>query len=91
MRDRNNYTVPAGVVEYRVSIGMLGRGSDIGRHITRETAGLVPVLEGLVAEGAVRPVECELFDESGWEALIDGLKYYAEGKAAKKLVVCVQE
>lgn len=91
MRNRSNYTVPAGVTEYQVSVGMLGRDSVIGRHITEETAKLIPALERHIAAGTIRPVECELFDESGWGALIDGVRYYAEGKAAAKLVVRVQD
>ncbi|UNI18618.1 hypothetical protein JDV02_004873 [Purpureocillium takamizusanense] len=86
----NNYTVPAGINEYQVRIGMLGRDTDIGRHISEETAKLVPVLEGHVAKGTLGPIEFDVFDESGWGALVDAIKYYAEGKAAKKLLVRLQ-
>ncbi|POR33762.1 Zinc-type alcohol dehydrogenase-like protein [Tolypocladium paradoxum] len=84
------YTAPDGVREYRVRVGELGRDGDIGKHVTEETAKWTPVLAGHIAKGTITPVEIEVHSGTGWQALIEAIKYYAEGKAKKKVVVRVQ-
>ncbi|KND93394.1 Zinc-type alcohol dehydrogenase-like protein [Tolypocladium ophioglossoides CBS 100239] len=84
------YTVPDGVKEYHVRFGELGRDGDIGKHVTQETAKWTPVLAGHIAQGTITPVELEVYDGNGWQALIEAFKCYAHGKAKKKVVVRVQ-
>ncbi|PNY28896.1 Zinc-type alcohol dehydrogenase-like protein [Tolypocladium capitatum] len=84
------HKVPDGVKEYRVRFGELGRDGDIGKHVTKETAKWTPVLAGHIAQGTITPVELEVHDGTGWQALIEAFKYYADGKAKRKVVVRVQ-
>lgn len=85
------FHTPVFVQEYRVKTGQLGREDVVGRHVTSETAKMIPLLEAHIADGTITPVECEMYKGVGWETLAKAIGYFEAGRASKKPIVRVQE
>ncbi|CAH0005476.1 unnamed protein product [Clonostachys byssicola] len=89
--DFTEIDVPGDIKEYRVEAGHLGRDTTLGRQVTDEATRMIPLLEGHIEYGAIVPVDCELYKESGWGALAEAIAYFQAGHAKKKLIVRVQD
>lgn len=63
----------------------------IGIETTTDLASWIDGFEGHLAAGTLKPLEYQLFDGVGWQAVIDAIALLESGKAAKKLVVKVQD
>lgn len=76
---------------YQVKLGGLGRlDNPQGKHVSEEIEKFLPVLERLVADGKIQPVDLEVYERVGWAGLNEAIAFYADGKAKKKIVVNVQ-
>ncbi|VUC23793.1 unnamed protein product [Clonostachys rosea] len=89
--DYTKIDVPSDIKEYRVEAGHLGRDTDLGRQVTEEATRMIASLEGHIEYGAIVPVDCELYKETGWGALAEAIAYFQAGHAKKKLIVRVQD
>ena len=84
--------VPASIGLDRVQLGHIGRfDEEAGRTITANIASWIPGLEGHLASGALTPLEYQTQPGMGWENVIEGIADFEAGKAARKIVVKVQE
>ena len=77
-------------------LGQLGRedGSGeegvFGRSTTGAVRGFVPILEAHLAQGSLKPLDYEVVEGVGYEAVVEGIKRQEKGGLKKKLVVRVQ-
>jgi hypothetical protein len=84
--------IPAGIKEYRAQLGQIARWeTEIGRTITASIAKWIPDMEAYFEMGVLKPLEYQVMPGMGWEAVIAGIADLEAGKAAKKIVVKVQE
>ncbi|KAH8647656.1 hypothetical protein BX600DRAFT_518086 [Xylariales sp. PMI_506] len=90
--DWSNWNVPPSVSVYRAKLGPIGRVDDpIGAETTRDVASWVDSFEGLLSDGLLKPLDYELSENIGWQAVIDGIELLESGKAEKKILVRVQD
>lgn len=82
--------MPSTIHKYHTKLGELGKNSPIGIHVTEKTTSWIPVFERHIAGGALRPLEYQIVDGQGWEAVVEAAKLFGAGKAVKKLVVIVR-
>ena len=76
------------VSSYNVEIGLLGQENvEKGKQVTNSTRKMIPLLEKAVDSGALTPLEYQLYEGSGWDALVKALDEYGEGKLTQKTVV----
>lgn len=59
--------------------------------MTRLIALWVSELEAHLAAGTLRPLEYQLVNVAGWEGVISGIQDLQAGRAAKKVVVKIQD
>jgi hypothetical protein len=52
---------------------------------------MVPLLEGHMGQGKITPVDYEVFEAVGFQALLDAMTLFESGGAKKKLVVQLQQ
>ena len=84
--------VPASIGLDRVQLGHIGRyDEEAGKTVTAHIASWIPDLEGHLASGALTPLEHQTQPGTGWEKVIEGIADFEAGKAARKIVVKVQE
>ena len=98
---RSPISVPDGIGDYRVHLGELGRASDsvgaqaiaapLGDHTTNAVKSWVPLLERHLAKGTLKPLEYEVVEGTGYDAVVGGIVRQEKGGLKKKLVVRVQE
>lgn len=88
---RVDFQPPSGIHLNCVLTGQIGREGKGADQITAQAAEMVPILEGHIADGTIRPVECEVYKGVGWDRLVQAIEYYEQGLARKKLVVRVQD
>ena len=83
---------PKSIHEYRTLLGTLGRYDDLkGATTTSNLASWIPAFEGHIENGTLKPLEYEVVEGTGWEAVIKGVAELESGKASKKLVVKIQD
>jgi hypothetical protein len=82
--------MPPGVREHRCKLGEMGKGSPLGREVTAQLTEWTPGLERHLAEGHIKPLEYELVQGKGWEAIVRAVQIFEKG-VDKKLVVRVQD
>jgi NADPH:quinone reductase-like Zn-dependent oxidoreductase len=92
---RSDVKIPDGVEDYRVSLGAMGRSKEQhpkGEEVTQAVVRNISQLEPLVEAGAIRPLEYEVVDGFGWDAILKGVAQLEAGQAKHgKVVVRVQE
>jgi hypothetical protein len=77
---------------YRIKLGPIGREDDpVGKDTTDNLAAWIERLEGHLKSGSLKPLDFELSQQEGWQAVIDGIAYLESGKAPKKIIVKVQD
>ncbi len=83
---------PASIHEYRTLLGLLGRLEDPrGARTTSDLASWIPLFEQHIANGALTPLEYEVVEGEGWDAVIWAVAALEAGKATKKLVAKIQD
>lgn len=84
--------IPATITAYRTRLGLIGREDNPnGKTTSADVRKLIPTFEGHFETGALKALEYHLMPGTGWDMLVKGLADFEAGKAAKKLVVRVQE
>ncbi len=84
--------VPASIGLDRIQLGHIGRyDEEAGKKVTANIASWIPDLEGHLASGALTPLEYQAQPGVGWEKVIEGIADFEAGKAARKIVVKVQD
>jgi hypothetical protein len=83
--------MPDGITSYYVLIGKLGQDDELGKHINVETSKMVPVLQGHVANGALTPLDYQVYPDAGFHGLVKALNDFGAGKTKGKIVVRLQE
>jgi hypothetical protein len=89
--NRTPFITPEGVREYRCRLGKMGQDNPLGHKVTAQLASWIPDLEKHIANGAIKPLEYQLVDGKGWEAVIRAADTFENGGAERKLVVRVQD
>ncbi|KAK4129163.1 GroES-like protein [Parathielavia appendiculata] len=90
--DWSPFNTPSTIKEYRAELGHLCRLNEpIGQTVTKEIASWIPTFETHLAAGTLKPIEYQLGDGVGWESVIRGIQDLEAGKAAKKIVVRIQD
>lgn len=88
---RSPITIPAGINVTRVHVGVLGRTDSDGQKVTNQTAAFVSSLQAHLDGGTIQPISCQLWEENGWNGLINALEHVQSGaKIDKRIVVKVQ-
>jgi len=83
---------PPSIRENRTLLGTLGRFDDPkGAKTTANAASWIPTLEGHLEKGTLKPLEYEVVDGKGWDAVIKGVAQLEAGGTTKKLVVRIQD
>lgn len=84
--------IPEAVTDYRIHLGELGRPENpIGLSVTNGVRDFIPVLEGHVAAGNIRPLEFQVVPGVGFDKVAEGVALLESKKFDKKLVVRLQD
>ena len=84
--------IPSSLNSYRIALGQIGRyDNEKGRQVTAALAAMIPIFEKHVEKGTLKPLEYEVAEEKGWEAVIKAVATFEAGKVKNKLVVKVQD
>ena len=84
---------PAGVVVDRIHLGLVGRSreemaeSGCDYDLNKIISDAVPLLEGYIAAGALKPQPYEVVGGVGLESVLEGMKKQAAGVGGGKKVV----
>ncbi|KAM0560091.1 hypothetical protein ACHAPJ_004051 [Fusarium lateritium] len=90
--DWSEFSTPSSINEYRAELGHLCRLDEPdGAQVTSDISGWISSLEAHLAAGTLKPLEYQIVDGVGWDKVIQGIKDFEGGKAAKKIVVRTQE
>lgn len=91
LRNRTPFTTHAGITEYRCRLGEMGQDNPVGHEVTAQLASWIPDLEKHIVNGAIKPLEYQIVEGKGWEAVIKAAEIFDKGGAEKKLVVRIQD
>ncbi|KAM3068906.1 hypothetical protein ACMFMG_004080 [Clarireedia jacksonii] len=91
-RDRDTIQTPPGVSIdiYRVHLGELGRYGEVkGDEVNRAAKKYIPVLQDLLANGYLKPIEGEV-TAVGFEQIPNGVEALGKARSGKKVLVQLQ-
>jgi len=84
--------IPSSFHSYRVALGQIGRyDNEKGQQVTAALAAMIPVFEAHIEKGNFKPLDYEVAEGKGWEAVINALATFGAGKVKSKLVVRIQD
>ena len=80
--------IPPSFHSYRIALGQIGRSeTEMGRRVTAALADMIPIFEAHIEKGTIKPLEYEVAEDKGWEAVIKAVAAFEAGKVKNKLVV----
>lgn len=89
--NRSPFNTASTIREHRVELGHMGReDEEMGVQVTNAVRAFVPAIEAHLAAGTLKPLEYELMDGVGYDAVVQAIKRQEKGGLAKKLVVRVK-
>jgi len=84
--------IPSSLHSYRIALGQIGRyDNEKGREITAALAAMIPLFEAHIEKGNFKPLDYEVAEGKGWEAVIKAVATFEAGKVKNKLVVRIQD
>jgi hypothetical protein len=83
--------IPKSITADRVALGAIGKVDDpIGSVVSKNLAAWIPVLEEYINTGMIKPLEYEVMEGTGWEAVINAVNLFEAGKVKTKAVIRLQ-